>query len=125
MQGNRLVGMVTRSNLLQTVADLARDAADPTADDDQIRDGVTAAIGHADWSPCRLSVLVRNGHVTLGGYITDERYRRAAIVAAENVSGVKTVRDHLCMVPPPEEDLGGGDFTSLQEQPSTTDDEPL
>jgi hypothetical protein len=27
--------------------------------------------------------------------------------------------------PPAEEDLGGGDICSLQEQPSTDDDEPL
>jgi hypothetical protein len=27
--------------------------------------------------------------------------------------------------PPPEEDLGGGDICSLQEQPSTDDDQPL
>jgi hypothetical protein len=27
--------------------------------------------------------------------------------------------------PPAEEDLGGGDICSLQEQPSTADDEPL
>jgi hypothetical protein len=38
------------------------------------------------------------------------------------------VIDGLCERPPdppPEEDLGGGDFVSLQEQPSTRDDEPL
>jgi hypothetical protein len=27
--------------------------------------------------------------------------------------------------PQPEEDFGGGDFCSLQEQPSTDDDQPL
>jgi hypothetical protein len=27
--------------------------------------------------------------------------------------------------PQPEEDLGGGDFCSVQEQPSTDDDQPL
>jgi hypothetical protein len=27
--------------------------------------------------------------------------------------------------PKPEEELGGGDFCSLQEQPSTDDDQPL
>lgn len=27
--------------------------------------------------------------------------------------------------PPPEEELGGGDFCSLEEQPSTDDDKPL
>jgi CBS domain-containing protein len=125
MRGSQLVGIVTRSNLLQAVADLARDVAEPTASDDQLRNTIIAAIGNADWSPCGLSVIVRNGIVTLGGFITDERSRRAAIVAAENVSGVKNVHDHLYMVPLPEEDLGGGDFASLQEQPSTTDDEPL
>jgi hypothetical protein len=51
--------------------------------------------------------------------------RRAAIVAAENVPGVKQVNDELFSYPPPEEDFGGGDFASLQEQPSTTDDAPL
>jgi hypothetical protein len=32
--------------------------------------------------------------------ITNEKYRQAAIVAAENVSGVKNVHDHLCWVEP-------------------------
>ena len=32
--------------------------------------------------------------------ITNERSRQAAIVAAENVSGVKKVHDHLCWVEP-------------------------
>ena len=34
----------------------------------------------------------------LNGVITDERSRPAAIVAAENVAGVKKVHDHLCWV---------------------------
>jgi len=34
LRGNQLVGIVTRANLLQAVADLARDVPDPTADDD-------------------------------------------------------------------------------------------
>ena len=32
--------------------------------------------------------------------ITEEASRQAAIVAAENVSGVKKVHDHLCWVDP-------------------------
>jgi CBS domain-containing protein len=125
LRGNQLVGIVTYTNLLQAVADLARDIPEPSADDDQLRNSVIAAVGNARWSPCRLSVIVRDGSVSLGGVVTDERSRAAAIVAAENVAGVNKVRDHLILSPPPEEDLGGGDFASLQEQPSTTDDEPL
>ena len=122
---DRLVGIVTRCNLLQAVADLARDVPEPTADDDHIRNCVRAAIENTDWSPSRFNVIVRDGIVYLDGLITDERCRQAAIVAAENVPGVRQVQDELCSYPPPEEDFGGGDFVSLQHEPPTTDDAPL
>ena len=51
-----------------------------------------------DWCPFGLNVIVRNGIVHLSGVITDERSRKAAIVAAENIEGVKKVHDHLCWV---------------------------
>jgi hypothetical protein len=38
--------------------------------------------------------------VELWGAITDERERRAFTVAAENIPGVKAVRDHLAWVEP-------------------------
>ena len=100
LRGDQLVGIVTRANLLQAVADLARDVPDPTADDDHIRDRVFAAIEKSDWTPAALSITVRDGIVHLSGVIFDERSRQAAIVAAENVSGVKKVHDHLCWVEP-------------------------
>ena len=40
----------------------------------------------------------RDGIVHLSGVITEERSRQAAIVGAENVSGVKKVHDHLSWV---------------------------
>jgi CBS domain-containing protein len=128
VRGDRLVGIVTRSDFLAAVADLARNVPKRSADDDQIRRAVSAEIAQAAWRPCKLKVAVRDGVVTLSGAIENENARRAAIVATENVPGVRQVIDHLCEArasPPPEDDLGGGDFVSLQEQPSTTDDEPL
>ena len=95
---DQLVGIVTRTNLLQAVAELARDVPDPTADDDHIRNRIIAAIEKTDWMPIALSVSVRDGIVYLSGVISEERSRQAAIVAAENVSGVKEVHDHLCWV---------------------------
>ena len=100
MRGDRLVGIVTRTNLLSAVAGLARDVPDPTADDDHIRNHITASIEKADWEPFGLGVIVLNGVVHLSGVITNENARQAAIVAAENVSGVKKVHDHLCWVEP-------------------------
>ena len=98
MTGDKVVGIVTRANLLQAVASLARDFPDPTADDDHVRNRVIDTLTRQDWCPFGLSVVVRDGIVHLSGVITEERSRKAAIVAAENVTGVKKVHDHLCWV---------------------------
>jgi CBS domain-containing protein len=98
IRDNKVVGIVSRANLLQAVASLARQVPDPTADDDHIRNRIIDALEKNDWCPFGLSVIVRDGIVHLSGVITDERSRRATIVAAENVTGVKKVHDHLCWV---------------------------
>jgi CBS domain-containing protein len=93
-----LVGIVSRANLLQAVASLAREVPDPTADDDHIRERIITAMEKNDWCPFGLGVIVKDGIVHLSGVITEERSRQAAVVAAENVQGVKKVHDHLCWV---------------------------
>jgi CBS domain-containing protein len=98
MREDRLVGIVTRTNLLQAVARLTRDVPDPTADDDHIRNHIIASVEKTDWAPFGLGVIVANGIVHLSGVITSEQSREATIVAAENVSGVTKVHDHLCWV---------------------------
>jgi CBS domain-containing protein len=96
----KLVGIVSRANVLQAVASLARHVPDPTADDDHIRNRIIAVMEKTDWCPMGLSVIVRDGIVHLSGVITEERARQAAVVAAEGVEGVKKVHDHLCWVDP-------------------------
>ncbi len=98
MSGDKIVGIVSRANLLQAVASLAREIKDPTADDDHIRRRVIDTLEKYDWCPFGLSVIVRDGIVHLSGVITEEHSRQAAIVAAENVTGVNKVHDHLCWV---------------------------
>jgi CBS domain-containing protein len=98
MREGKLVGIVSRANLLQAVASLAREIPDPTADDDHIRKRIIDSLQKNDWCPLGLNVVVRDGIVHLSGVITEERSRQAAIVGAENVSGVKKVHDHLCWV---------------------------
>jgi osmotically-inducible protein OsmY len=98
MRGEALVGIVSRANLLQAVASLAREIPDPTADDDHIRRRIMDTLQQNDWCPFGLNVVVRDGIVHLSGVITEEHSRLATIVAAENVAGVKKVHDHLCWV---------------------------
>ena len=97
-RGDQIVGIVSRANLLQAVASLAHQIPDPTADDDHIRNRIVDALEKQDWCPFGLSVIVRDGIVHLSGVITEERSRQAAVVAAENVTGVVKVHDHLCWV---------------------------
>lgn len=100
MRGEKLIGILTRANVLQAVASLGRHVPDPTADDDHIRDRILHAMDKQDWCPIGLNVIVRDGIVHLSGVITDVQAREAAIVAAENVEGVVKVHDHIRWMDP-------------------------
>lgn len=98
LRNGDLIGIVTRANLLQAVANLARDASQPSTDDDTLRKDILNAIESQSWSPMGLNAVVRDGVVDLSGVITDDRQRNAVVVAARNVPGVKAVHDHMCWV---------------------------
>ena len=103
VRGQQLVGIVSRANLLQALASVHREAEPSAQGDEVIRGLVLAEFGKQQWAPMVLiyiNPIVRNGIVELWGTITDERERRALIVAAENVPGVKEVRDHIVLVDP-------------------------
>jgi CBS domain-containing protein len=127
MRGDEIVGMVTRNDFLAAIANLSLDAVGYSDGDNEIRKSVVAVLSQAAWRPYGLNVSVHEGVVTLRGTIRSDNARKAALIAAENIQGVKRVEDQLSKVthPPPEEDYGGGDFVSLQTEPSTADDEPL
>jgi CBS domain-containing protein len=98
LRDNKLVGIVTRANLLRALASMGREVPDPTADDDHIRNRIIRTVEATDWQPIGFQVAVRHGVVHLHGLIINESSRRASIVAAENTEGVKEVHDHLCFV---------------------------
>ncbi|WP_298105978.1 CBS domain-containing protein [Bradyrhizobium sp.] len=127
MRGDEIVGMVTRGDFLTALANRSLDSVGYSDDDDQIRESVVEALSHASWRPCGLNVTVHEGVVTLRGTARSDKAQTATVVAVENIRGVKRVENRLLKVdyPPPEEDYGGGDFVSLQSEPSTADDEPL
>ena len=98
VRDRQLVGIITRANLMQAVANMARDVPDPTADDDHMRERIVRSMAAQDWKPIGLQVTVRAGIAHLHGLIIDERAREAALVAARNIEGLKEVHDHLCFV---------------------------
>ena len=99
--GGEMVGIITRSNLMRAVVSLARHMPSTATDDATIRELLLAELAHEKWAPAALTnVVVLDGVVELWGVVVDERQRAALKVVAENISGVKAVKDHLVWVEP-------------------------
>jgi hypothetical protein len=97
------VEIVTRANLLHALASVSREAQPSAQGDEVIRSLLLAEFANQKRGllpPIYVNPIVRNGIVELWGAITDERERHALVVAAENVAGVKEVRDHVVLVDP-------------------------
>lgn len=94
----RVVGIVSRADLLRGIATAQIDK--PAEGDDAIRTAVVKRLrgeaGVRDWL---MNVTVADGVVHMWGGIRSEAERRAARVAAETIPGVRSVEDHLTMVP--------------------------
>jgi len=99
--GQEVVGIVTRSNLMHAMVSLARSAQSAPEDDTEIRERLLAEMQKQQWAPAATTnVVVHDGVVELWGMIVDERQREALKVAAENIPGVKAVKDHLVWIEP-------------------------
>jgi CBS domain-containing protein len=97
----KVVGIVTRANLMRALANLALAEHPVAAGDAAIRASLLAELNRQSWAPVGLiDVVVKDGVVKLSGALTDERERQAIRIAAENVAGVKKVEDHLIWIEP-------------------------
>ena len=110
MRDGKMVGIISRSNLMHALVSLARDAGTPAGDDRAIRETILAALQQQGWA-LGVEVVVKDGVAELWGTVMDDRERRACIVAAENVAGVKQVHDHLVWVEP----MSGMAFPSAED----------
>jgi CBS domain-containing protein len=101
LRRRRLVGIVSRANLIRALVGLASKAPTTQVPDTEIRDRVLAEIDGQPWSPgTSVDAVVRNRVVDLWGAITSETQRQALRTAAERVAGVRMVHDHLAKVDP-------------------------
>ena len=95
----RLVGIVSRADVMGALVGLLSEKPVGAATDAEIRNQILAEIDRQPWGPRgSVDVIVTNGVVVLKGIIPDERERAALCVAAENISGVKAVHDRLIWV---------------------------
>jgi CBS domain-containing protein len=101
VRGGKVVGIVTRANLMRALASLALAEQPVAAGDAAIRERLLAELSKQPWAPVGLiNVVVKDGVVKLSGALTDERERQAIRIAAENIPGVKKVEDRLIWIEP-------------------------
>jgi CBS domain-containing protein len=91
----RLVGLVSRANLLRAFAALPSDSDEAPASDSEIRNALMAELGRQPWSRrADNSVVVTNGVVHLWGLVTSQEESRALEIVAQSVPGVREVQNH-------------------------------
>ncbi|MGC2201697.1 MAG: CBS domain-containing protein [Stellaceae bacterium] len=101
LDGDRLIGIISRADLLRMLAQALDAQPAPTTSDADIRERILAELAKASWVPRDgLEITVTDGVVDLNGVILEEKEREAIRVAAENVPGVRAVEDHLVWIEP-------------------------
>jgi CBS domain-containing protein len=99
VRDGKVVGIVSRANLLHALASVAAKVPAGPATDAAIRDQLMAELAKQPWAP-HVDATVRDGVVELWGVMLAPHQDQAAIVAAENIPGVKAVRNHLAWIDP-------------------------
>lgn len=100
VKGSDPVGVISRSDLVRALIHALPAEAQALTDAD-IQAAIEAALEREPWAPvASVRVSVENGVATLDGSIPEESMREGLKVLAENVQGVKAVRDRLAWIEP-------------------------
>lgn len=95
----QLVGIVSRANLIQAIA-TARPSFQIPLSDQAIRDKLLAHLRGQKWPHTnQLNATVKDGVVDVWGICHSDAEREAVQVAAENIPGVRAVKNNLSMPP--------------------------
>jgi CBS domain-containing protein len=101
LREGKLVGIVSRANLLQGLLTREPESLHGKADDAALRTAVTATLAKRGWASAPTSnVMCQDGIVHLWGCVDNDTIKKAYEVAAENVHGVRRVQNHMMVIPP-------------------------
>jgi CBS domain-containing protein len=99
MRDGKLVGIVSRANLLQGLA-AWRPEAPVKREDRDIRESLLEAFSQAGLPMHQVNVIVSEGVVQVWGGVETKSQHQAALAAAGDTPGVKRVDDHLGIISP-------------------------
>ena len=97
VRDGKLVGILSRANLVRALAMTIDEApSGAEADDGRIRDKLLAELKAQRWAEVSpANITVKDGVVHLWSSYLSEQEKRALVVAAENIPGVRRVEDHM------------------------------
>ena len=96
LRGTKVIGIVSRANLLRALASLLRAAPRQSKNDDAIRARILSELEKQTWSAgVVVDVLVRKGVVDVWGTVDEGPQRDAIKVLVESMPGVKRLEDHM------------------------------
>jgi CBS-domain-containing membrane protein len=101
LRDGRLVGIVSRANLVRALAMTINEGpSGAEADDRGIRDRLLAELKAQKWAEVSpANITVKDGVVHLWSSFYSDQEKRALVVAAESIPGVRRVEDHMRPVP--------------------------
>ncbi|MCL2385680.1 MAG: CBS domain-containing protein [Alphaproteobacteria bacterium] len=96
LRDGKLVGIVSRSNLIQALASVPSQSIQELPVDRGVRSAILARLAEQSWTDFgERNVVVSNGVVHLWGLVGSPEERKALIALAESVPGVREVSDEM------------------------------
>lgn len=100
VKNGKLVGIVSRANLLHALASLRSEIPARPVEDSKLREAIMKRLADEPWSRAALiNVTVASGVADVWGIVDSEPEKEAIRVAIETVPGVKSVKDNLIVRP--------------------------
>ena len=100
LRDGKLVGIVSRANLVRALAMTATAPTERSEEDKVIRDRLLSELKRQKWAEASPSnVMVEDGVVHLWGTVLSKEEGEALRVAAENIKGVRSVVNHTTVAP--------------------------
>lgn len=101
VRDGKLVGIISRADLVRALSQSQPDIARPMGSDTELERALMDKIRTQDWLDSTfLNVVVRNGVVELNGFIGSTEQRRALRVLIDELDGVHKVEDRLVVGSP-------------------------
>ena len=100
MRDGKMVGIISRADLVRALADTASTATSPRTANGQLQKLIWEQIRAQPWlQSAYLNVAVKDGVVDLYGAVDSTDQRRALLVLVNRVAGVQKVEDNLTLMP--------------------------